>query len=274
MLSYQHQFHAGNHADVLKHWLLIECVNYLKKKTKPFDYIDTHAGAGLYLLDSLEAKKTQEAENGVLKLNFEQVNGLESYQLQTGNYLEKNQYPGSPMIVNDMLREGDHSWLYELHPQTIEELRAHCERKRMTYVKQQDGFEALPGLLPTKSRRALVLIDPSYEIKTDYQRVVKLISVAYQRAPNTVFLLWYPVVQRYLIDELEKDFINSDVRNVVLFEMGVAEDAEKGMTASGIIAVNPPWTLAEKFNKVFPAVSQRLSVDGRARVRSLQLTGE
>lgn len=274
MLSYQHHYHAGNHADVIKHWILVECITYFQLKDKPFDYIDTHAGAGLYDLQSKEALKTGESINGILKLEQLNLPGLENYQEVIRPFLVHDQYPGSPLITKQMLRYGDHAWLYEMHPQTIVELKEHCEQRKVCYVKFEDGFKGLTTVLPTQSKRAMVLIDPSYEIKSDYLKVVEVIVKAHKKAPNTTFMLWYPVVKREQINELEQNFKQSGMKNIQLFEMGVADDEEKGMTASGMIIVNPPWTLAKKYNEVMPEVSKTLSDDNVKRCRFEQLVEE
>ena len=279
MLSYQHHYHAGNHADVLKHWMLLACIRHLQKKETPFDYIDTHAGAGLYQLSSSMARKTSENKGGILKINWQQLakknlTSMADFHAQIASNLQNRQYPGSPMLVKRLLRHGDKAWLFEMHPRTIEELRTHCEQRRRCFVRQEDGFQGLLGLMPTASRRALVLIDPSYEIKADYQKVVKAIESAYKKMPQATFLLWYPVVAPHQITQLEKGFSKSKMRNIHLFEMGVIENSEAGMSASGIIAVNPPWTLKDDFMQTIPCVSEMLSVDGKARYRYLELAAE
>ncbi len=274
MLSYQHQYHAGNHADVLKHWVLLHCVHHMQKKAKPFDYIDTHSGAGRYQLDSAEATKTGEAKEGVLKVDWSNIEGMHQYAQAIAKDLKKGRYPGSPMLVNRLLREGDHAWLYEMHPQTVELLRSCCERKRVVYVKQEDGFKGLLSLLPPKSRRALVLIDPSYEIKADYQRVVDVVIDAYQKFPQAVILIWYPVVDRRFIGNMQRDLKNSGINNIQQFEMGIEDESNKGMTASGVFAINPPYTLKTAFEETMPKVSELLSVDETSRTRSTQLVSE
>ncbi len=274
MLSYQHHYHAGNHADVIKHWVLLECIHYLQKKNKPFDYIDTHAGAGLYRLDSQAALKTQESLAGVLKLGELNLPGLEHYQRAVQSDLANNQYPGSPLLAKRLLREGDKAWLFEMHPQTLRELRNHCEEKRKCHVQAEDGFRGVLRLLPTASRRALVLIDPSYEIKEDYQTVVDIMAKAYEKMPQTVILLWYPVVERERINTLEAAIKKTNMRNVQLFELGVDDDDNPGMTASGMIAVNPPWTLTQSFQATLPNVAKRLSRDEKQRLRSEVLVPE
>ena len=274
MLSYQHHYHAGNHADVLKHWLLLACVRHMQKKDRPFDYIDTHAGAGLYRLDSAMARKTGESDEGVLKLDWPQLQGLEDYHGQIADDLRCQRYPGSPLLVKRLLRPGDKAWFYEMHLQTIAELRQHCEHRRHCHVRQEDGFKGLPALLPPASCRALVLIDPAYEIKSDYQTVVKVMEAAYLKMPQAMLLLWYPVVDTHQVRQMEKRVANSKMRNVHLFEMGVADPGEPGMTASGIVVVNPPWTLADEFIRTMPGVSAHLAQDRKARWRHQLLAAE
>ena len=274
MFSYQHHYHAGNHADVLKHWLLLTCVRHLQLKEKPFDYIDTHAGAGFYRLDSTMARKTAESDDGVLKLDWTKLPGLEDYHRQVAEDIATRRYPGSPLLVKRLLRPGDKAWLFEMHPQTINELRQYCEQRRTCHVRREDGFKALSALLPTASHRALVLIDPSYEVKSDYQTVVKVMTAAYQKMPGAIMLLWYPIVDKQQIYQLEKGFANSKMRNVHLFEMGIAEPDESGMTASGMVVVNPPWTLADDFTRTIPGVSAQLARDQQPRWRHQVLTTE
>jgi len=274
MLSYQHQYHAGNHADVLKHWLLIECIEHLKKKDKPFDYIDTHAGAGRYQLNSSEAQKTGEHKDGIAKLKGLSWPELDTYLSLVQEDLSKQQYPGSPEIVNRMLRRGDHSWLHEMHPKTYNELERNCARKRQTIVRHEDGYSGMTGLLPVASHRALVLIDPSYEVKSEYDMAFEAINKAWKKMSQTTFLLWFPVVDRPRIDRLEKRFKKSAIKNIQVFEMGVSDDEGKGMTASGLIVVNPPWTLAERFKLLVPKLSSLLADDDKSRARHEIITPE
>lgn len=274
MLSYQHHYHAGNHADVLKHWLLTECLVHLRKKEKPFDYIDTHAGAGRYRLDSEAAQKIGEYKNGIEKLLDVDWPECSDYLNAVRSEVVQHRYPGSPGIVNQFLRPGDHSSLFELHPKTVKELEQNCARRRQTKVFFEDGYKGLNALLPVASRRALILIDPSYEVKSEYDSVVKVIEAAWKKMPQAIFLLWFPVVDRNRINRLEKRFEQSYIRKIEFTEMCIASDDEKGMTGSGLITINAPWTLEARFNRVMPKVSERLSVDGVARVRYKVITPE
>lgn len=262
MLSYRHSYHAGNYADVLKHIVLIEIFEHLVKKENPFDYIDTHAGAGLYHLHSEQAAKLQEYTQGVAKLKQEEWPELSSYFdiLKAHNSKGKlNYYPGSPFIASHFLREKDRSWLYELHPKDAEFLLNNTAKSKNTRVMHEDGFKGLLSLLPPVSRRGLVLIDPSYEIKTDYDKVVKVISEAHAKFSTGIYALWYPVVDRKLIDRLERQFIRSGIKKIQRYELGLRPDQfGSGMSASGMIVINAPWTLMDKMEKVLPKLVHTL----------------
>ncbi|GAB1261775.1 23S rRNA (adenine(2030)-N(6))-methyltransferase RlmJ [Aurantivibrio plasticivorans] len=274
MLSYLHPFHAGNHADVLKHWLLLECVRYLQLKSKPFVYIDTHSGNGMYRTDSMEALKTNEIFDGVLKINWENFPELDLYRELVSGELKNGSYPGSPSIVKQLLRADDTAWFFEMHPQVVKDLRVHCEKKGQCYVRQEDGFKGLLSLFPVPNGRALVLIDPSYEVKSDYHTVVDILQKAYKKMPQATLALWYPMVSRGTIDALEAKIKKTTLKNTQLYEMGVAEDAALGMTASGMIIVNPPWTLSALYRRVAGCLSSALSKDGSERWRCEQLVAE
>ena len=271
MLSYQHHYHVGNHADVLKHWVLFECLTYMQKKDKPFEYIDTHAGAGLYSLGDAKTKKLREHESGISRLLQKPVPQMQEFIELINSFMQQGQYPGSPALVNHLLRRQDKSWLFELHPQTFLELQQHCALRKQHLVRKEDGFVQLNGLLPVLSKRALVLIDPSYEIKDDYSNVVLAIDKAIKKMPQAQILLWYPVVNRDDVDHIEQHLQTTLVRNVLQLELSVEEDTlAKGMTGSGMLVVNPPWTLAKKANEVVPALTKVLAPEnGSYKVRQL-----
>lgn len=266
MLSYRHSYHAGNFADVLKHIVQIEILQHLGKKDKPFDYIDTHSGAGLYDLTSVHASKLQEFNNGIGKLNIEQWPELSRYfevikQFNSNNELAY--YPGSPLIAAQFLRPSDKAWLYEIHPSDLELLQQNTARLRNVRVNQSDGFTGLIGLLPPQSRRALVLIDPSYEIKTDYDKIFNVVTKAYKRFATGTYAIWYPVVDRDRINALEQKFVQSGIKDIQLFELGLSADTDgSGMTSSGMLVINPPWHLFEKMTTLLPKLATELAGAG------------
>jgi 23S rRNA (adenine2030-N6)-methyltransferase len=169
-------------------------------------------------------------------------------------------YPGSPLIAHYFLRPQDRAWLYELHPQDYELLRGNVAKHRNIRVQHQDGFDGLKALLPPTSRRGLVLIDPSYEIKTDYDRVVQQVIKAHKKFSQGIYAIWYPVVDRKTVQKLEKTLIDSGIRNIQRFELGVSADTEqRGMTSSGMIVINPPWKLYDKLSQLLPRLAQQIS---------------
>lgn len=279
MLSYRHGFHAGNFADVLKHCVQVEIISYLQKKEAPFDYIDTHAGAGRYALASDMAQKNCEYMTGIGRLfKHCQLPGLQNYLrlIETLNPQGTLQcYPGSPLIAAELLRPQDKAWLFELHPSDAEKLRSNMPRGRQCQVREEDGFAGLAGLLPSRARRALVLIDPPYEQKADYQRVVAALQLIHRKMATATVALWYPVVDRYRIDALEKQLTATGIRNIELFELGVRADASgEGMTSSGMIVINPPWTLRAQMEALLPDLATTLSADGGQHYRCVTLVAE
>ena len=263
MLSYRHSFHAGNFADVIKHIVIIEILEHLTKKDKAFDYIDTHAGAGIYNLKSEHATKLQEYTSGIGKLNAEDWPELSLYFEIISSFNETGAlkyYPGSPMIARHFLRGQDKAWLYELHPADFDLLNNNIGRDRRIRVKHEDGLKGLLSLLPPLSRRGFVLIDPSYEVKSDYLQVMNTVTRAHKKFSTGTYAIWYPVVDRARINQLENNFINSGIKNIQRFELALAPDSHaSGMTASGMIVINPPWTLIEKMSPLLPKLVATLA---------------
>jgi 23S rRNA (adenine2030-N6)-methyltransferase len=279
MLSYRHSFHAGNPADVLKHLVLAQVLGYQTIKDKPLDYIDTHSGAGFFELAAADAQKTQEYQDGIAKLwqHSSEHNALNEYIALIKSFNQTSTlafYPGSPKIAEHFLRRQDKGWFFELHPRDLLLLEENMQGKRSIRVRGENGFAGLIGLLPPASRRACVLIDPPYEIKDDYDTVVKTLIKAHQRFATGTYMIWYPVVDRERIDNLEQGLIDSGMRNIQLFELATQADTEvHGMTASGMIVINPPWKLKQTMDAVLPELVSLLS-DHSGFYRSEQLVAE
>jgi 23S rRNA (adenine2030-N6)-methyltransferase len=277
MLSYRHAFHAGNFADVLKHIVLIRILAYLAIKPKPFCCIDTHAGAGSYDLTSAFALKNREFDTGIGRLYArddlpgvvrEYVDLVKAFN--GGGDLRR--YPGSPFIERRWLRDRDRLMLFELHPSDYHALEAFVEGDSRIRVARADGFEGCIALMPPRERRGLVMIDPSYEIKSDYRHVVDVLVRAHRRFATGVYALWYPVIERRRVNAIERAIRSAGIGRVHLFELGVRADAGgAGMTASGMIVVNPPWTLASEIGGVLPYLADVLGQDGQGFYRSLSI---
>lgn len=268
MLSYRHSYHAGNFADVLKHIVLIEILLHLGKKDKAYDYIDTHAGAGLYDLRSGHAEKLQEYLTGIGKLNQADWPELNRYfevinKLNTDGVMQL--YPGSPMIARHFMRPQDRAWLYELHSEDAKLLANNMQRDKHARVMYEDGLKGLLNILPPVSRRGLVLIDPSYEIKSDYDSVIKTVIDACKKFATGSYAIWYPVVERSRITRMEKQLINSGIRNIQRFELAITDDNNvRGMTSSGMMVINPPWQLMTTMQTLLPKLSKSLALDNGA----------
>lgn len=280
MLSYRHSFHAGNFADVLKHSVLIHILEHLKNKQKPFCYVDTHAGAGLYSLTSEHAEKTQEFVQGIgalwqansLPALIEAyVNVIKDFNPQGG----LDYYPGSPLIAKHLLRKQDRLFLYELHSTDVTLLESALNQDKRVQLQHKDGFKHCVGLMPPAQRRGLVLIDPSYEVKADYDQVLETIIQLYKRFATGTYALWYPVVERSRINEIEKKIQGSQLKNVQLFELGqLADSHARGMTASGMIVINPPWTLKAEMQQALPYLAKQLGLANQGHYRIKQLKDE
>ncbi|MGY0154419.1 23S rRNA (adenine(2030)-N(6))-methyltransferase RlmJ [Edwardsiella tarda] len=268
MLSYRHSFHAGNHADVLKHTVQSLIIAALKEKEKPFLYLDTHAGAGRYLLSGEHAEKTGEYLEGIARL-WQQDDlpaELEPYMTAVRHFNRSGQlryYPGSPLIARQLLREQDRLHLSELHPSDFPLLRAEFQKDERARVVRENGYQQLKSQLPPASRRGLILIDPPYELKSDYQDVVKGIQEGYKRFATGTYALWYPVVLRQNIKRLVHALEESGIRRILQIELAVRPDSDqRGMTASGMIVINPPWKLEGQMRSVLPWLHQVLVPEG------------
>ncbi|MFV4846050.1 23S rRNA (adenine(2030)-N(6))-methyltransferase RlmJ [Edwardsiella tarda] len=268
MLSYRHSFHAGNHADVLKHTVQSLIIEALKEKEKPFLYLDTHAGAGRYLLSGEHAEKTGEYLEGIARL-WQQDDlpaELEPYMMAVRHFNRSGQlryYPGSPLIARQLLREQDRLHLSELHPSDFPLLRAEFQKDERARVVRENGYQQLKSQLPPASRRGLILIDPPYELKSDYQDVVKGIQEGYKRFATGTYALWYPVVLRQNIKRLVHALEESGIRRILQIELAVRPDSDqRGMTASGMIVINPPWKLEGQIRSVLPWLHQVLVPEG------------
>ncbi len=272
MLSYRHAFHAGNHADVLKHLLLIQLSRYLGQKDKPFWIIDTHAGAGLYALDSGYATQLKEFESGIGKLwkRHDLPAALAEYvELVRGVNPDGmlRFYPGSPWLALQTLRSQDRLRLYELHSSDSrilqENFKVHAKRVTITTA---NGFDALKALLPPPPRRALVLIDPSYETRDDYLHVIAALKDGLARFPTGTYAAWYPQLSRPEARQLPGKLKHLPVKswlNVALTVHTPSPDGI-GMHGSGMFIINPPWTLHKTLSDIMPYLVQALGRDAGA----------
>lgn len=260
MLSYRHAYHAGNYADVFKHLVLVKVIEYLLCKPAPVLYVDTHAGAGHYALTSDMANKTAEYQAGIEKTVAADLPGGQSFHQMITPYLKQQQYPGSPLVAANLLRDADRLQLFELHSSDHLLLAQLFANDRRVNVEHADGYQGLNRLRPAKNTRTLVLIDPAYEVKTEYTQVVTAIQQLYKRMPSMQLLLWYPVVRREQTETMLKALADGAIRDIWRFELAIAPDSEEhGMTACGMLAINPPWVLADQLRQVLPILTKQLA---------------
>jgi 23S rRNA (adenine2030-N6)-methyltransferase len=257
MLAYRHSFHAGNHADVLKHLVQTAVLRYLNEKDKPYWVIDTHAGAGLYALDSTHAQRNAEHEQGIGKLyNRTNPPALVAQYLEVVKAVNQGaltHYPGSPCVSAALTRVGDKQRLFELHSTDFALLDAHFAKRKSVTVQNLSGFAGLKSLLPPVPRRALVLIDPSYELKEDYLHVFNALKDALGRFAQGTYMIWYPILNRPEWRHMQERLQRLEVKwlNVSLTVAQFDEDGF-GMAGSGLFVVNPPWTLEAQLREVMP----------------------
>jgi len=281
MFSYRHAFHAGSHADILKHLTLVHLVEYLQEKPVALTMVDTHAGAGIYSLQDGFAAVSKEAEGGIFRLlKFKEADNPipESVQkyldcIAAENITEElNTYPGSPFILARLLRPQDRLKLFELHPKEIDILRhniSELECAKQIDVYAADSFSRLKGLLPPPSRRGLVLIDPSYEDKQDYRYLEVAIEEAMQRFATGCYAIWYPILSRResaaLPDRMKK-ICAAHKRSWLHTELRVENaPGERRLQASGMFIINPPWTLEKHLAEALPTLTKALGIDNGAQ---------
>jgi 23S rRNA (adenine2030-N6)-methyltransferase len=289
MFSYRHAFHAGNHADVLKHMVLIAIMRHLTQKDTALTVFDTHAGAGLYRLDGDYAETSGEAAEGFLRLIAAKplAGGLapviQDYLDLVASFNTAGShkvYPGSPFIIQRLLRERDKLKLFELHPTDAKTLSANVAQLaagRQVAVLREDGFEGLKKFLPPPARRALVLSDPSYEIKTDYARVVAMVADSLTRFATGTYAVWYPLIPRpeahdvprklkTLAAKAGKAWLNASltVKSSKLTANDAGEVIRPGLPASGMFVINPPHTLKAALGLALPQLAKLLGQDKHA----------
>jgi 23S rRNA (adenine2030-N6)-methyltransferase len=265
MLAYRHAFHAGNHADVLKHSVLTLVLRYMNQKKAPYRLVDTHAGAGGYSLEGRFAQKKGEFEQGVLRLwNRDDLpSALADYmalvrQFNPDGMLE--QYPGSPAFAQMLLRAQDQLRLFELHPTDHRILASYIGELKGAQVYDKDGFDGLKGQVPPTSRRGVVLMDPSYEGHRDYGRVVAALREALGRFAEGVYVIWYPQVSKLEAAQLPKRLEALAPKGWLHARLTVQQPDKQGfgLAGSGMFVINPPHTLHQELLTVLPYLTEVL----------------
>ena len=269
-MNYRHAYHAGNFADVVKHVVLSRLVEYLKQKDKAFRVIDTHAGIGRYDLSSTEAQKTGEWRGGIGRLVDAALDPPAAALLAP--YLEAvrslnpqggvKKYPGSPLIVRHLMRKQDRLSAIELHRQDAGKLRTLFQGDFQTRVIELDGWLALGAHLPPKEKRGLVLVDPPFEEQGEFDRLVDGLRKAHKRWPGGIYALWYPVKDRKAVAAFRKALVQSGVPKLLDIGFEIRPpSAEPSLDGSGMVVVNPPFTLEGELRRLLPALHKLLVVE-------------
>jgi len=280
-MNYRHAFHAGGFADVIKHIVLVRILLHLQEKPAAFRVIDTHAGAGLYELTSDEARRGGEWLTGIARLM--QARFSEATATLVKPYLDVirafnperdlKAYPGSPLIVRALLRPQDRLTACEIEPKARKRLVEGLRRDAQARVVDLDGWVALPAFVPPKERRGLVLIDPSYEQKDEFERLAEGFTQAFEKWPTGSYVLWYPVKSRRAADKLAQHVAEAvgagpSPGKCLRLEFSVAPQAAGAALASaGLLIVNPPWTLLGELKTILPELQKPLGQGGAGRFR-------
>ena len=282
-MNYRHAFHAGNFADVVKHLILVRIIEYLKRKDAAFRVLDTHAGIGLYDLEGDEAGRTGEWVDGIGRVMAATLPGpaaelaapyLDAVRAQNPDGGLRF-YPGSPFVVRHLLREQDRLFALELHPDDAETLRDNFAGDIQVRATHLDGWAAMGTHLPPKEKRGLVLIDPPFEQKGDFDRMVAGLVKAHQRWPGGIYAFWYPVKDPHEIAEFVDALERTGIPKILRIELNVKPFATPlRLHGTGMIVVNPPYTLEDEMKVLLPELAGLLAEDGKGRVRVEWVAGE
>ena len=271
-MNYRHAYHAGNHADVLKHIVLALVIEHMTQKEKPFLFLDLHAGAGIYALDGVEAAKTGEWQSGVGKLwraNLACEDLIAPWRRAVAAVnpsAELSRYPGSPALAAHLMRAQDRLVLGELHPAGSAELTLCLGADPRVRVVAEDAAITIKAHLPPPERRAVILIDPPYELKDEAERTIRMLAQGLRRFATGQFLHWYPITGDGLDMKIKAEVAAMALPNMVTAELLIRTPRPSGgLAGSGLIMVNPPWTLGEQLRRLLPELTRCLSTPPEAR---------
>lgn len=279
MLSYRHGFHAGNAGDVLKHAALAAALVLLTRKDTPLCYLESHAGAGRYDLSGARAQKTGEHRAGIARV-WQRADApaalapyLQAVRAENPDGALRR-YPGSPAIAAALLRPNDRLVLMELNAADGDALRASFAPDRRVAVHRRDGYEGLVALVPPRERRGLALLDPSYEVESDYADVVRAVAAAHARWPGGCYVIWYPLLDRPLSRRIERALVAAGLRRILCAELRVDARDGPGLKGAGMLWTNPPFTLDAALRDLLPWLARALADGGAGSHRLEWLVGE
>lgn len=256
MYSYEHKYHAGNFADVHKQIALIAILQHLIQKPTPFTVMDTHAGEGWYDLQSDAAKRLKEHVKGIDR--FRQLAPKTPLAKMYLDYIQSLNpedktvlFPGSAAIIQHFLREQDSAILIEHHPSAILTLKQNMRRDPRIHIHDRDAIVGLPALLPFKDKRGLIFIDPSYEVKAEYEDIINVMVTAYRKFAHGIFVIWYPILPQGHHIMLKKALKKADLDNILIHEWIPEGKQSQGLYGSGLVIINPPWQLDKQLSEIF-----------------------
>lgn len=262
-MNYRHGYHAGNFADVFKHLVLIEVLNYLSIKDKPFCYLDTHAGSGLYNLSSEMASKTNEAKTGIHKIADVLQPGFPIFQQYfeiLHSYFYPNYYPGSPCIASKLIRNQDRMILSEFHEVEYHQLKSHLQNDDRVAIHHMDGYQTFKAFLPPKEKRGVILVDPPYEAENEWQLILDALKMGFKKFSTGIFLIWYPIKNHYEVDKFIQKALRLNLPNALNIQLSIyPNDAILKLKGSGLLVINAPWQLENALQEWLPVLWQYLA---------------
>lgn len=276
-MNYRHSFHAGNACDVVKHSALVAMLMHFKNKDKPFGVLDTHAGTGLYYLESDQAAKTYEYEQGIKQiwLSEPQHPVLKTYLDVVRSYNSDNilkYYPGSPLIIERFLSEGSHLQCAELHPEDGKDLKQTLRNQSKISVHLQDGYLAPKAFLPFKQKRGFVFVDPPFEREDEFEAMVRAAKEGGQKFAQAVFMLWYPIKDRESVNSFYSALKALNLPNVLIAEfMLYNTQVPNRLNGSGMVIINSPWGMEQTLGEVFKELQPVISFEPKAQGHILSL---
>lgn len=276
-MNYRHAFHAGGFVDVMKHAVLALILERLKAKDAPFCVLDTHAGIGRYDLWSEPAQKTGEFRDGIVKALAPPTEALLEPYLAVIRRMNRGErdirwYPGSPLLTQALIRPQDRLVLIELHPEDVRSLTREVARDARVRVHHEDGYTALKAFLPPQERRGLVLIDPPFELKDEFARIVRGLRQAHRRWATGTYMIWYPIKHRAPVRRFHDDLVASGIRRILAAELLLCPDDDpERLNGSGLVFVNPPWGLDDALRALLPSLLRRFGATktGRTEIATL-----
>lgn len=273
-MNYRHIYHAGNFADVFKHWILTLLLTKLCIKKTPFCLFDTHAGLGFYDLQDANALKTLEFKSGVDRLSDKTIDPeFNAYiNLVTEYNKQYSTYPGSPAIMQSFLRENDRLILSELHPDDYKILHNNFKKDKRIITLQQNGYATLKALLPPPERRGLIHIDPPFEKEDEFEQIIISINESLKRFVTGIYAIWYPIKNRKIINKFYSNLEKTTATSIIAIELHANESILNQLNSCGMVIINPPWQLEETLKVSMPKLLSYLDFShGSFDLRTLKL---